>query len=271
MESSTEDTKEAEVVEAAMTEDAAAEGTNNEDAKEEPEPSKNDIGCKDCLQESGQAPSKELFKQENHVRFNDVVETHEVETEYDKPDRLGAYMKGFGKRVIICTILVMFGKTAWPHIQPIVWPEAPTKEGKLYVLTDKSFRGHVSRGDHFIMMYAPWCGHCKNLKPEWEKLAKQTTKGASISKMDCTTNKITCEKYEVKGYPTLIYMRNGKVVENYKGDKTLKALKEYVNTMRTTTKYQIPNPGDEEKKKSKTGSEQKKKSTSKKKKEKTEL
>ena len=127
MESSTEDTKEAEVVEAAMTEDAAAEGTNNEDAEVEPEPSKNDIGCKDCLQESGQAPSKELFKQENHVRFNDVVETHEVETEYDKPDRLGAYMKGFGKRVIICTILVMFGKTAWPHIQPIVWPEAPTK------------------------------------------------------------------------------------------------------------------------------------------------
>jgi len=199
MESSTEDTKEAEVVEAAMTEDAAAEGTNNEDAEVEPEPSKNDIGCKDCLQESGQAP---------------------IET---------------------------------------------------YVLTDKSFRGHVPRGDHFIMMYAPWCGHCKNLKPEWEKLAKQTTKGASISKMDCTTNKITCEKYEVKGYPTLIYMRNGKVVENYKGDKTLKALKEYVNTMRTTTKYQIPNPGDEEKKKSKTGSEQKKKSTSKKKKEKTEL
>merc|ERR1712218_477986 len=148
----------------------AAEGTNNEDAEVEPEPSKNDIGCKDCLQESGQAPSKELFKQENHVRFNDVVETHEVETEYDKPDRLGAYMKGFGKRVIICTILVVFGKTAWPHIQPIVWPEAPTKEGKLYVLTDKSFRGHVSRGDHFIMMYAPWCGHCKNLKPEWEKV-----------------------------------------------------------------------------------------------------
>ena len=51
----------------------------------------------------------------------------------------------------------------------------------------------------------------------------------------------------------------------------MKALKEYVNTMRTTTKYQIPNPGDEEKKKSKTGSEQKKKSTSKKKKAKTEL
>ena len=44
------------------------------------------------------------------------------------------------------------------------------QEGKLYVLTDKSFRGHVSRGDHFIMMYAPWCGHCKNLKPEWEKV-----------------------------------------------------------------------------------------------------
>jgi thiol-disulfide isomerase/thioredoxin len=38
------------------------------------------------------------------------------------------------------------------------------------VLTDRSFRGHVARGDHFIMMYAPWCGHCKNLKPSWEQV-----------------------------------------------------------------------------------------------------
>ncbi len=29
------------------------------------------------------------------------------------------------------------------------------KKGKLYVLTDRSFRGHVCRGDHFVMMYAP--------------------------------------------------------------------------------------------------------------------
>ena len=31
--------------------------------------------------------------------------------------------------------------------------------------------------------------------------------GLSISKVDCTQNKMTCDKYEVKGYPTLLYFR----------------------------------------------------------------
>lgn len=145
--------------------------TNDEEVPEEnveAEPQKNDIGCKKCLQEG--EGSKKFSKKESQVRFNDVVETHEVETEYGKPDRTLIYLKGFAKRVIVCTMFVMIAKTAWPHVAPIVWPEEPTKEGKLYVLTDRSFRSHVSRGDHFILMYAPWCGHCQRLKPDWEKV-----------------------------------------------------------------------------------------------------
>ena len=41
----------------------------------------------------------------------------------------------------------------------------------MYVLTDKSFRGHIKKGDHFVMMFAPWCGHCAKLKPDWEKVS----------------------------------------------------------------------------------------------------
>ena len=40
----------------------------------------------------------------------------------------------------------------------------------MYILTDRSFRGHIKNGDHFVMMFAPWCGHCKKLKPDWEKV-----------------------------------------------------------------------------------------------------
>jgi len=185
------------------------------DATESTESSKNDIGCKQCLEE------------------DKSIETREVETEYDKPDRTMKYLKGFGQRVILCTLLVMVGKYAWPKLQPIVWPEEPVKEGKLYVLTDRSFRGHVSRGDHFIMMYAPWCGHCNRLKPDWEKLAKKPgVKGINISKVDCTNNKDTCSKYSVTGYPTLLYFRNGEMVDKYEGAKTLDALKEYLKTQR---------------------------------------
>ena len=95
---------------------------------EEPEEatSKNDLNCKKCVEEN-EGTSRGINRKESQVRFNDVVETHEVETEYDKPDRTLNFLKGFGKRVILCTLLIFIAKTAWPRIQPIVWPEEPVK------------------------------------------------------------------------------------------------------------------------------------------------
>ena len=157
--------------------DEGAEVTTPADKKEEdtgtaPE-EKKDVNCKKCLQEG--KPSKAFHKKTNQVRFNEVVETREVETEYDKPERIFKYMQGFVKRVIICSVFILLCKAIWPRLQPMVWPETPTKvgtpspslslltankyliqEGKLYILNDRSFRGHVSRGDHFVMMMAPW-------------------------------------------------------------------------------------------------------------------
>merc|ERR1711874_610180 len=70
---------------------------------------KNDIGCKQCLLEG--EPSKPIHKKASQVRFNEVVETREVETEYDKPDRIFKYMKAFVKRVIICSAFIMLCKS----------------------------------------------------------------------------------------------------------------------------------------------------------------
>ncbi|XP_023324566.1 thioredoxin domain-containing protein 5 [Eurytemora carolleeae] len=125
----------------------------------------------------------------------------------------------------------MIGRSAWPKVQPYVWPEIPSKEGKLYVLTEKSFRGHVSRGDHFVMMYAPWCGHCQQLKPVWEQLAKSQVSGVKISKIDCTANQEICKSFLVHGYPTLLYFRNGENLGKYDGDKSLNGLKKHIKKM----------------------------------------
>ena len=89
--------------------------------------SKNDLNCKKCVEEKTGGSSRGIIRKESHVRFNDVVETHEVETEYDKPDRTLNFLKGFGKRVILCTLLIFIAKSAWPRLQPIVWPEEPVK------------------------------------------------------------------------------------------------------------------------------------------------
>lgn len=245
-------------VEDTMEDKVEASDDNTEEVKEPVEEdnivpeteevtSKNDLNCKKCVEENE----------------GGLIETHEVETEYDKPDRTLNFLKGFGKRVILCTLLIFIAKTAWPRLQPIVWPEEPVKEGKLYVLTDRSFRGHIRTGDHFVMMYAPWCGHCAKLKPDWEKLAKASAiKDTRIGKVDCTANKMTCDKYEVKGYPTLLYFRNGELLETYTGSKTVDSLKEYLRTMKH--KQTVGNPQKPSKKTpKKDGAKSGKKKTSK--------
>lgn len=212
--------------------DMKESGATNAGAGDGSPEDKKDIGCKQCLEEE-EDPSKPIAKKASLVRFNEVVETREVETEYDKPNRTMSYIKGFVQRVIICSLFVMFCKITWPQLQPMVWPEAPVKEGKLYILNDKSFRSHVSKGDHFVMMMAPWCGHCKKLKPDWDKLARQPgVSGLSISKVDCTQSKATCDKYNVNGYPTLLYFRNGEMIARHSGDKDFQSLKDYVKTMK---------------------------------------
>ena len=116
------DKKEETVEKKEEVEDTTPAEKNEEDTAPK---DKNDIGCKQCLEEG--KPSKAFHKKTNQVRFNEVVETREVETEYDKPDRIFKYMQGFIKRVIICSAFILLCKTVWPRIQPMVWPETPTK------------------------------------------------------------------------------------------------------------------------------------------------
>merc|ERR1712038_450336 len=99
-------------------------------------------------------------------------------------------------------------------------------------LNAESFELFTSTGSHFIKFYAPWCGHCKRLAPAWSDLAKEfeNNKDVSIDKIDCTAedSKSVCSKFEVRGYPTLLFFKDGQMVEKYSGGRDLSALKSYV-------------------------------------------
>ena len=59
----------------------------------------------------------------------------------------------------------------------------------------------------FVKFYAPWCGHCKALKPDWDRLGEQfadESQNVLVGDVDCTgSGKTLCETHGVKGYPTL--------------------------------------------------------------------
>jgi protein disulfide-isomerase A1 len=91
------------------------------------------------------------------------------------------------------------------------------------VLTDATFDEAVAQNDALLVeFYAPWCGHCKSLAPEYDKAAKALSdagSAAKLSKIDATAHKESAEKHAIKGFPTLKFFKKGHVSE-YNGGRT---------------------------------------------------
>ncbi|KAF9619970.1 hypothetical protein IFM89_010586 [Coptis chinensis] len=107
-------------------------------------------------------------------------------------------------------------------------------EEDVVILTGDNFEKEVGQDrGALVEFYAPWCGHCKKLAPEYEKLGTSFKKAKSvlIGKVDCDEHKSLCSKYGVSGYPTLQWFPKGSLEpKKYEGPRTAESLTEFVNT-----------------------------------------
>jgi len=101
------------------------------------------------------------------------------------------------------------------------------------ILTPLNFESVVldSTKDVFVEFYAPWCGHCKQLAPTWEKLAAiyKYEPNVVIANVDADAHRDIGTKYDVSGFPTLVYYsKDDKKGERYNGGRELASLIEHV-------------------------------------------
>ncbi|KAG7508673.1 disulfide-isomerase A6 isoform X1 [Solea senegalensis] len=93
-------------------------------------------------------------------------------------------------------------------------------------LTNDNFDRLVLDSDDVWMVefFAPWCGHCKNLEPEWAAAAsavKEQTKGkVHLGAVDATVHQDLSSRYGVRGFPTIKIFRKGEEPEDYQGGRS---------------------------------------------------
>ena len=121
-------------------------------------------------------------------------------------------MKAVG--IFLCLLLVSSAYTS-------TWGFEEDED--VIVLTNKNFDEAIKKHDYMLVeFYAPWCGHCKKLAPEFSSAAKalkESSPAVPLGKLDATENQDAAAKFQIQGYPTLKFFVKGEP-QDYAGGRT---------------------------------------------------
>lgn len=112
----------------------------------------------------------------------------------------------------------------------VIWSfyfRVPTTEEMQYERTVQDPR--------LLLMYAPWCGHCKTLVPTWDKMTREY--GERMHKVNGDESPELMQKYDVKGFPTIVILNDDKAV-HYQGDRSEQSLRAVLDG--STSRVQLP-------------------------------
>eukprot|EP00915_Cephaloidophora_sp_WS-2016_P001555 GHVH01002170.1.p1 GENE.GHVH01002170.1~~GHVH01002170.1.p1 ORF type:complete len:355 (-),score=53.62 GHVH01002170.1:832-1896(-) len=105
------------------------------------------------------------------------------------------------------------------------------KTGKPLELTDNTFSSFVKESEYpsLVLFYAPWCGHCKAMMGDYNKLAGyMKDKTVNIIMVDATEEKTLASKFKIQGFPSLIYFPKGKKPQTYRLSRDFDGMRDFL-------------------------------------------
>ena len=98
---------------------------------------------------------------------------------------------------------------------------------------EKNFNEEVlnNKGITIVDFWAPWCGPCKMMLPVVEELAAEYEGRVPVGKLNVDENPDTCEEYGIMSIPTLLFFKNGELVERIVGAARKNDVQKVIETL----------------------------------------
>ena len=100
-------------------------------------------------------------------------------------------------------------------------------------IDDSSFETEIVKSDKpaVVDFWAPWCGPCKAITPVLEDLAGTYGEQVKFTKCNVDDNPVTPGKFGIKAIPTLIFFKDGEVVDQITGMVAKSKLEDTIKTL----------------------------------------
>ena len=101
-----------------------------------------------------------------------------------------------------------------------------------YEVTDSNIQELLASANPVVIdIWAPWCGPCKMMLPIVDELSKQYDGKVNVGKLNVDENPDTCEQYGIMNIPTMLFFKNGELVDRHVGACRKPDLEKIIDSM----------------------------------------